>query len=306
MFRNSVARNYYVKITERSYFGNACFLFPAAFFLLVGVVPFVIVALQSLSSLDSAGRLSVGASLEGYRDILQMYRLSVLAQIVRRALLVGTLDVILAIPVGYVLVRLLRPSYRTACLVLFTVPFFSSDVTRAFAWTVVLGNHGLVNRLLVAGGVVSRPVEWFIFDEFAVVVALVSSTISFAIFPIVVRLLTIQSSVWLASADLGISRATEFFGVALPLSIPGIMFGWIACFVVTVGSSAEAAMLGGTHQASLARVISDLESARKLSAVFALCTVSVLLVMFVVFVAVMALRYRLQHLRLAFDGTEAK
>ena len=262
------------KAQGTTYFGNLPYLVPLVFLFVFGLMPWVIVVIQSFSTMDDAGHFHLLASGSGhsYQEILAGYRLAVLGQILLRGVTVASIDVLLAIPVAFLVVRLVPGWLRTLLIVGLTLPFFSSDVTRAFAWREMLGGHGFINN--ARAFLHLPPLDWIIFSEFGITLALVSSTAPFAIFPIVIRLATIRPSIWLASDDLGVGPFREFLSVAAPLARPGILFGWIATFVVTIGASAEIAMLEGTNQLSLAKMISDLESARKVPEVFALCTLS--------------------------------
>lgn len=255
-----------------TYFGNIPYLVPLVFLFIFGLVPWMIIVVQSFSTMDETGHFHLLASGHSYQEMFAGYRLAVLGQILRRGLMVATIDILLAIPVAFLVVRLVPSWLRTLLIIGLTLPFFSSDVTRAFAWREMLGGHGFINN--ARAFLHLPPLDWIIFSEFGIAIALVSSTAPFAIFPIVIRLATIRQSIWLASDDFGIGPFREFLSVAAPLARPGILFGWIASFVVTIGASAEIAMLEGTNQLSLAKMISDLESAREVPEVFALCTLS--------------------------------
>jgi spermidine/putrescine transport system permease protein len=260
------------KARGTAYFGNVPYFLPLAFLFAFGLAPWLIVVIQSFSKMDDMGHFQLLASGHSYKEMLQGYRLAVLSQIFRRGLTVATIDVLVAIPVAFLVVRSVPNWLRNLLIVGLTLPFFSSDVTRAFAWREMLGGHGFINN--ARAFLHLQPLDWIIFSEFGITLALVSSTAPFAIFPIIIRLKTIRQSIWLAADDLGIGPLREFLSVAVPLAKPGLVFGWIASFVVTIGASAEIAMLEGTSQMSLAKMISDLESARKIPEVFALCTLS--------------------------------
>ena len=122
--------------------------------------------------------------------------------------------------------------------------------------------------------------EWFIYSEFSVIVALVSSTLAFSVFSITGSLSIIPANVWRLSRDLGLSYRSELIRIAVPLAAPGIILGWIACMVITVGSSSEVALLSGPHQVSFAKMISDLEETRRIPTVFAICTVAAVAIAF--------------------------
>ncbi len=261
------------KTGSASYFGNFAYVIPLVFLALFGFAPWLVVVIHSFSTMDEMGHFQVWTSgAQHYKEILTGYRLAVLGQILRRGLTVATIDILLGVPVAFLIVRSLPRWLRSILIVGLTLPFFSSDVTRAFAWREMLGGHGVINNTLESLHL--APLDWLVFSEFGVTLALLSSTVPFAIFPIVIRLATIRQSIWLAADDLGIGPLREFVSVAAPLAWPGMVFGWIASFVVTIGASAEIAMLQGTNEISLTKMISDLESARKVPEVFALCTIS--------------------------------
>ena len=50
--------------------------------------------------------------------------------------------------------------------------FLTSNVTNKI-WIPLLGRHGLVNDVLMQLGLIKAPVEWFLYSEFSVILALV-------------------------------------------------------------------------------------------------------------------------------------
>jgi len=268
------------------YFGRWAYLTPGLFLVLVGALPFFLLVLKSFSTFTDAGTFAAVWSFEGYKDILQPHRLSILWRIARRALIVSTLDLSMAVPAAYLLARSVKPFLRAFGLFCFTVPFLASDVSRAFSWTLILGQNGLINNCLLKLHVLDQPLHFLMFSEFSVILALVSASLPFAVFPLFIRFSTIPSNVWLACDDLGISRPRELFSIAMPLSLGAAFLSWLASAVVAFGSAAEAEMLGGVRRADIVRMISDLEAARKLPAVFALSTIFVCILMLIVWWAV--------------------
>ena len=53
-----------------------------------------------------------------------------------------------------------------------TIPFWTSNVIRMISWIPLLGRNGLVNQALVGTGLVHQPLEWLLFSDFAVILAL--------------------------------------------------------------------------------------------------------------------------------------
>ena len=62
------------------------------------------------------------------------------------------------------------------------------------AWVPLLGRNGLVNKGLMATGVVQAPVEWLLFSEFSVVLALVHLFTFFMVIPIFNSMIRIDRS----------------------------------------------------------------------------------------------------------------
>ena len=73
---------------------------------------------------------------------------------------------------------------QVVLFVLCTIPFWTSNVIRMIAWIPLLGRNGLVNRGLLGLGAIDAPLEWLLFSEFAVVLALVHLFTFFMVVPI--------------------------------------------------------------------------------------------------------------------------
>ena len=76
-----------------------------------------------------------------------------------------------------------------------TIPFWTSNIIRMIAWIPVLGRNGLVNKALLALGIVDEPVEWLLFSDFAVVLAFVHLYTLFMVVPIFNSMMRIDKSV---------------------------------------------------------------------------------------------------------------
>jgi ABC-type spermidine/putrescine transport system permease subunit I len=157
-------------------------------------------------------------------------------------------------------------------VVLFTIPFFTSALIRAFAWRLVLGRTGIVNTVLVDLDLVAEPVEWLLFSDFAVVVGMVAAYLPFAVIPMVLVLARIERSVIRASEDLGAGFWTTLRRVILPLAMPGIIAGFLFVFVVALGTSTEIQLLGGAGDSSIAIMINDVMRVVNFPLAFAIAT----------------------------------
>jgi putrescine transport system permease protein len=134
--------------------------------------------------------------------------------------LVGCL--LIGYPVAYYLARYARRT-RGILLVLLVVPFWVSYLMRMLAWIGLLLPDGLVNRVLVDVGILSRPYGWLDGRASSVVLALIYGYVPYLILPLYATLDRIDRSVLEAGRDLGGSPASTFLHVTLPLSKHGIL-----------------------------------------------------------------------------------
>src|SRR5208282_4076777 len=74
-------------------------------------------------------------------------------------------------PVAYLLATLAERR-RYALMLLVLMPFWTSFLVRTFAWMILLGRNGAVNKLLLALGVVDAPVS-LIFNMTGVMIGMV-------------------------------------------------------------------------------------------------------------------------------------
>ena len=125
-------------------------------------------------------------------------------------------------PVAYYLARYARRS-RGLLLVLLVVPFWVSYLMRMLAWIGLLLPDGLVNRVLMDVGILSKPYGWLDGRASSVVIALVYGYVPYLILPLYAVLDRIDRSVLEAGRDLGGSPMSTFLHVTLPLSKNGIL-----------------------------------------------------------------------------------
>lgn len=145
--------------------------------------------------------------------------------------------------IAYVMVRA-SPAVRRTLLMILVLQFFSVSVTRIYSIILLLGNNGVLNRALIATGLVDSPVR-LLYNELGVVVGLVNAALPFAVFPIYSVLERIPPSLREAAHTLGAERGAIFMRVVLPLSLPGVAASVVIVFLYSLGAFATPLMLGG-------------------------------------------------------------
>ncbi|WP_235981777.1 ABC transporter permease [Methylobrevis albus] len=261
---------------------------PAALLVVgLGLAPLALIAFWSFWRFDPATYwITPDYTLASYAALMDTGRLPVLLRTLGLSALTAALATLLALPAAAVIGLMSGPRKAAVLIALFTVPFFTSALIRAFAWRLVLGRNGAINQTLVAAGLIDEPLEWLLFSNFAVIVGMLAAYLPFAVVPLVLAFGRIEPSVIRASQDLGAGFWTTFRRVILPLVLPGAVAGFLFVFVVALGTSSEIQLLGGAGDSSISIMINDVMRVVNFPLAFAIATVVVAVAVAVLLVAV--------------------
>ena len=172
---------------------------------------------------------------------------------------VAAVSTVICLAVGYPMAYAIARSgatSRTALLMLVMLPFWTSFLLRVYAWIGLLQNDGLVNHMLLALGLVARPVR-LLQTDFSVYIGIVYAYLPFMILPLYANLEKHDPELLEAAADLGARPLARFLRITLPLSLPGIAAGALLVFIPAVGEYIVPSLLGRTDQLMIGRVLSD-------------------------------------------------
>ena len=201
-------------------------------------------------------RLVPDFAFGSYRKLAQSVYLTIVLRSFAIAALVTMIAALVGYPVAYFLALKARRS-RVLILALVVLPLWTSYLVRSFAWMLVLGSNGVLNQFLLATGLISTPIRWFLYSEFAVVISLVHIYLPFFILPVFSVLEKLDPKLIEASRDLGASSWTTFRTVTLPLSRPGISTGCLLVFIPAAGSYVTPELLGGPNVVMIGSVIAQ-------------------------------------------------
>jgi putative spermidine/putrescine transport system permease protein len=183
-------------------------------------------------------------TLKNFREIFgDSYFLEIFLRTLRIAVLVTLFAILIGVPEAYILNRM-SPAWRGLCLLAILGPLLVSVVARTLGWALLLGSNGLVNRGLMALGLIGQPLE-FMFTETGVVIALVHVLIPFMILAVWASLQRLDPQIENAALSLGASRLTIWRRVILPQIVPGILSGSIIVFALAASAFASPAIIGG-------------------------------------------------------------
>jgi spermidine/putrescine transport system permease protein len=219
------------------------------------------------------------------------------------ALLVSILTTIAAFPLAYFLSFVAR-KHRYTYLLLLLAPFFTSFLLRVIAWQIMLNDNGVVNWLIQSVGLKPHgdPVKWLIYSNFSVGLVLFYSWVPFVALPIFAVLENMDHRLLEAASDLGASRLSTFFRVSLPLSLPGVIAGFVFVLIPTTGEFITPLFVGGPNNQLFGNSIQSFFSDSpdwNYGSVLAVTLVAVVLILMLIFG-----RYLNTDLRAAPSGGE--
>lgn len=145
-------------------------------------------------------------------------------------------------PVAFGLARVFG-RWAMLMTLLFTIPLFVSENVRLYGWVLFFIKSGLLLGTLKS--LFGIDLDSWLFTRGIIVFGMVYVYLPFMLFPMTLGISMVSQETRDAAYDLGASRWQVFREVDLPLSIPGIVIGFLLTFVLAVGAIAEAKVLGG-------------------------------------------------------------
>ncbi|GES34563.1 ABC transporter permease [Streptomyces angustmyceticus] len=204
---------------------------------------------------------------DNFRDILTtpVYR-TVALRTLGIAVAVTLLDALLALPMAFFMARVAAGRLRRALLVAVLTPLWAGYLVKAYAWRVMLGEHGIVNAALAPLGLHGPG-----YGTAAVVLVLAYLWLPYMILPVQAALERLPAHQLEASADLGAGTVRTLRSVVAPAVRPALLAGSVFTFSLSLGDYLTVQIVGGRTQL-LGNVIGsqvtlDLPLAAALSAV---------------------------------------
>jgi putative spermidine/putrescine transport system permease protein len=173
----------------------------------------------------------------------------------QRAVFVCTICLAIGYPIAYFLSQIKSLRKQIALFILVLAPFWTAYLIRVIAWNPTLGQNGAINYL--AGKLGLGPFDFLIYSDFGVNLTLVQLYVLFMVTPIFFQLAAIDHSAIEAAKDLGASPVKVFREVILPLSLPGVMIGFIFIFVLVMGDFATVRFIGGSTVTSVGGTVNE-------------------------------------------------
>ena len=162
---------------------------------------------------------------------------------------------LLAFPVAHLLATL--PARKANLLMIMVLlPFWTSLLVRTTSWMVLLQGQGVVNDLLVKGGLIGDESRLaMMYNQTGTIIVMTHVLLPFMILPLYSVMRVIPPSYARAARSLGATSWTTFRRIYLPQTLPGIGAGALLVFILAVGYYITPALVGGADGQLISNLI---------------------------------------------------
>ncbi|SAL58134.1 ABC transporter membrane protein [Caballeronia choica] len=195
-----------------------------------------------------------GFTLANYQRMFTGTYLDTFLLTFKLSFIVTAITLLLGYPVAYFAASL-PPKLSALILGMVILPFWTSVLVRTYAWLVLLQRTGLVNKALVASGLIDHPIQ-LAYNQFGTIIAMVHILLPFMVLPLYSAMQKIPSNLSQAGASLGGSPLHVFWRVFLPLSMSGVVAGVTLVFILCLGFYITPELMGGGKSIMVSMVVS--------------------------------------------------
>ena len=213
------------------------------------LVPLALFFVRSFTEFDG----TTAEFIEQGRDLLfsQAY-LTALGTTNWISLIVTVTTLLIGYPIAYYLTTATGVGVRIVVLSI-VLPYFTSIIVRTFSWMVLLGEHGLVNDVLMTTGLIHAPL--LMYNRLGVLIGMSYVLLPYMVLTLYAAMWAIDPSLLHGSAGLGASGFYTFRRVYFPLSLHGVLSGALIVYILSIGFFIAPALMGGQHDIMIAMLI---------------------------------------------------
>ncbi len=160
------------------------------------------------------------------------------------SILATVFTLLLAFPVAYYIAKVATGANKLILLMVCILPFWLSELIRAYGWMIILRESGLLSNALMWLGLTEQRIE-FLYNDYSIIMGLVYNGLLFMVVPLVSALDSLDDSHIEAAFDLGASRWVALKDIVIPHALPGIVSGCIIVFMLSLGNYLIPNLMGG-------------------------------------------------------------
>lgn len=225
------------------------------------LIPLVYTAFLLYYSMVSVLKLSVydadGFTLEYIKQVFtEPLYLRVLGVTMKTAFLVTIITLLISYPIAYLLVVMESPRWKKVVMSLVMITLWISLLVRTFIWTVILQDQGIINKTLLALGIIAEPIK-LLYNTTGVVIGMTHILIPYMVLSLYAVMEGIDRRLMQAAQGMGARPWKAFIQIFFPLSLPGVLSGSLIVFVLGLGYFITPTLLGGQGNMMISKLIQE-------------------------------------------------
>lgn len=222
-------------------------LFPAFISVLVFTFfPLIQIAIPTFST--NQGFFSL------YTTFLQnTYNLKVIGRTIWIALVTVFFVLLLGLPISLWIARQ-KSTVQSILTVLILFPMLTNAVVRNFAWIIILGRDGIINKILLSLHIISSPLN-ILYTDTSIIIGSVYLFLPIMIISLVGSISELNIEIEEAAAVLGANPWINLFKIIIPQLVSGILTGCILVFAGTMTAYTTPQILGGNRHLVMSTLI---------------------------------------------------
>lgn len=223
--------------------------------LIFALLPNILVIAVSFLTRDTSDFISLPVTIDSYLRLLDPLYFEVFAHSLWMAGITTVLCLVLGYPFAWLVSRV-HLRWQPLLMLLLILPFWTNSLVRVYALKLLLATNGLINKALLAIGIIETPIN-MLYTQGAVIVGLTYLLFPFMVLPLYAVFTDLRDDMLLASQDLGASRRQTFWHIVLPLTTPGIISGVLLVLLPAMGMFYVADILGGSRNLLVGNIIKN-------------------------------------------------
>ncbi|MDN3453016.1 MULTISPECIES: spermidine/putrescine ABC transporter permease PotB [unclassified Psychrobacter] len=247
-----MARNH---LGSKSPFRTATLWLIWGWLLIFALLPNILVIAVSFLTRDSSAFISLPVSIDSYVRMIDPLYFEVFVHSLWMAGITTVICLLLGYPFAW-LVSKAKVRWQPLLMMLLILPFWTNSLVRTYALKLLFANNGLINKSLLAIGVIDTPID-MLYTQGAVIAGLTYLLFPFMVLPLYAVFTDLRNDMLLASQDLGASKTQTFWHVVLPLTTPGIISGVLLVLLPAMGMFYVADILGGSRNLLVGNIIKN-------------------------------------------------
>jgi spermidine/putrescine transport system permease protein len=204
------------------------------------LAPLVIIFVYSFMQKGLYGGVVPKFTLAAFKAMFNPQYGMIFLRTLKMSLISTIISILLALPCGYAMARSRR---QTFLLILVMIPFWTNSLIRIFAWMTILGNDGVINKVLLHLGFIKDYLP-LLYNMNAVILVTIYMYLPYAILPMFTAIDRFDFSLLEAGRDLGATKFTSVLRILIPNIKSGLVTAVIFTFIPIFGSYTVPLILG--------------------------------------------------------------